>query len=84
MIAAHSAASTFAAEPELLKTIGGHHCRILPDYGKTGMDAARAWRDELLPMGCAVDFALMPEGFGIAAARSILTYPNLNRNGGHK
>ena len=92
-LAAHSAASTFAAEPALLRAIAGHHCRILPDPGKAGTIAARAWGDELRAVGCQVDFAKMPDGFqdlrfiltagtdGVAAARSILQYPSLARKG---
>lgn len=93
LIAAHSCNSTFAAEPDLLKAIAGHHCRILPDPGKAGTDAARVWANELRAVGCRVDFATLPDGFqdlrkllaagpdGLDAIRSILTYPN-NRKGG--
>ena len=93
-LAAHSAASTFNAEPDLLQSIAGHHARILPDAGRAGTAAARAWRDELRAVGCRVDFATLPDGFqdlgkllatgsdGVTAIRSILTYPTTNRNGG--
>jgi hypothetical protein len=95
-LASHFCGSTFAAEPELLKSIAGHHVRILPDQGKAGMDAARAWRHELRAVGCPVDFAFMPKGSqdlrlilaagsdGVAAARSILTYPTPSKSGGAK
>lgn len=86
-LAAHSAASTFAAEPKLLKAIAGRHCRIMRDPGTVGRDAAKAWRNELFAAGCTVDFPKMPAGFqdlktilsagsdGVSAARSILRYP---------
>jgi hypothetical protein len=94
MVAAHSAASTFAADPELLAAIAGHHVRIMPDPNEAGTKAACAWRDELRTVGCTVDRARMPKGFqdlrvilaagsdGIAAARSILTYPTHSKSGG--
>jgi hypothetical protein len=94
MVAAHSAASTFAADPELLAAIAGHHVRIMPDPNETGEKAARAWRDELRAVGCTVDRSRMPEGFqdlrvilaagsdGIAAAESILAYPTPSKSGG--
>ena len=93
-LASHFCGSTFACEPALLKAIAGRHVRILPDPNKAGMDAARAWRDELRSAGCPVDFAFMPKGFqdlrlilkagsdGVAAARSILTYPTPSKSGG--
>ncbi len=93
-LAAHSANSTFAAEPELLTAIAGHHVRIFPDLNKGGKEAAKAWRDELRAVGCAVDRATLPDGFqdlktllaagpdGMAAIRSILTYPSASRKGG--
>jgi hypothetical protein len=95
-LASHFCGSTFAAEPALLKAIAGHHVRILPDPNQAGMDAARALRDELRAVGCPVDFAFMPKGFqdlrlilaagsdGVAAARSILTYPTPSKSGGAK
>jgi len=94
-LAAHSAASTFAAEPKILEAIAGHHCRIMPDPGETGTDAAKAWRNELRALGCTVDRARLPDGFqdlktilaagsdGFAAARSLLAYP-ANRKGGQE
>ncbi len=93
-LAAHSSSSRFFYEPQILKAIAGHHVRIMPDPGKTGIAAARAWRDELRAVGCRVDFAAMPPGFqdlkvilaagsdGVAAARSILTYPTPSLKGG--
>ena len=93
-LAAHSSSSRFFYEPQLLKSIAGHHVRILPDPGKAGTDAARAWRDEFRSVGCPVDFATLPDGFqdlgkllaagsdGIPAIRSILAYPTSNRKGG--
>ena len=93
-LASHSAASTFACEPALLKSIAGHHCRILADPGKAGTDAAKAWRNELRAVGCRVDFACMPAALqdlkvllaagsdGVAAVRSILTYPTPRQKGG--
>ena len=94
MVAAHSAASTFAADPELLNAIAGHHVRIMPDHNETGKKAAKAWRDEVRAVGCSFDFAAMPPGFqdlkvilaagtdGLSAARSILAYPTLFKSGG--
>ena len=93
-LAAHSCNSTFNAEPALLKAIAGRHCRILPDPGKAGTDAARAWRDELRAVGCTVDFATLPDGFqdlkkllaagtdGVPAIRALLRYPSARQEGG--
>ncbi len=95
-LAAHFCGSTFAAETALLKAIAGHHVRVMPDPNEAGMKAARAWRDELQAVGCTVDRAKMPKGFqdlrvilaagsdGVAAARSILTYPTPSKLGGDK
>ena len=92
-LASHSKSSRFFYEPELLAAIAGRHCRILPDPGKAGTDAARALRDELRAVRCPLDFAKMPQGFGdlrvilaagtggVAAAKSILSYP-AGRKGG--
>jgi hypothetical protein len=94
MLAAHSAFSRFFYEPVLLKAIAGRHCRILPDAGKVGTAAAKAWRDELRAVGCRVDFATLPDGFqdmkkllaagsdGLPAMRSILAYPRATKMGG--
>lgn len=94
ILAAHSASSRFFYEPELLKSIAGRQCRILPDAGKAGTAAAKAWRDELRAVGCRVDFATLPDGFqdlkklleagsvGLAAMRSILAYPRATKTGG--
>lgn len=95
-LAAHSCWSTFAAEPALLKAIAGRHVRILPDDNEDGIKAGKAWRDELRAVGCTVDRARLPKGFqdlriilaagsdGVAAARSILTYPTPSKSGGAK
>ena len=93
-LAAHSKSSRFFFEPEILGAITGHHIRILPDPGKEGIAAARAWRDELRSVGCRLDFATMPDGFqdlrkilemgsdGVPAMRSILAYPATAKKGG--
>ena len=92
-LAAHSAASTFNAEPDLLQSIAGHHVRILPDDGEAGRKGAKAWRDELRAVGCNIDFAVLPDGFqdlkkllgegsdAFPAIRSLLSYPT-NKKGG--
>lgn len=92
-LASHSAASTFACEPDLLTSISRHHVRILPDAGLKGMDAARRWSAELREVGCTVDFVTLPDGCqdlkrllaagsdGLPAIKSIFSYPN-NRKGG--
>ena len=92
-VAAHSAISTWHAEPDLLSTIAGHHVRILPDAGAAGLKGAKAWRDELRSAACTVDFVTLPDGCqdlkrllaagsdGVAAIQSLFRYPT-SRNGG--
>lgn len=93
LLAAHSAASTFAAEPELLQSLAGHYVRIMHDENDKGIKAARAWRDELRAVGCRVQFATVPGGFqdlklllaagsdGIPAIRSLMSYPIQTKGG---
>ena len=93
MVAAHSAASTFAADPELLAAIAGHHVRLLPDHGKQGKEAGDAWERELKGAGCRVIPAELQEPYddleillaagtaGLPAMRGLLIYPSVTKGG---
>ena len=93
MVAAHSAASTFAADPELLAAIAGHHVRLLPDHGKQGKEAGDAWERELKGAGCRVIPAALQEPYddleillaagtaGLPAMRGLLIYPSATKGG---
>jgi hypothetical protein len=61
-LAAVSASSRFARDPELLQSLAGRHVRIIPDDGDAGHDAAAIWLAELETVGATVDAIQTPDG----------------------
>jgi hypothetical protein len=61
-IAATSAGSRFARDPELLKRLAGRHVRIVADPDEAGMNGAGTWLADLEAVGCTVAAFTAPEG----------------------
>jgi hypothetical protein len=61
-VAATSATSRFARDPELLKRLAGRHVRIVADPDEAGMKAASMWLADLENVGCTVKAFTAPEG----------------------
>jgi len=64
VIAATSASSRFARDPELLRSLASRHVRIVPDNdpGGAGFRAASIWLTELEAAGATVDAFELPPG----------------------
>jgi len=64
IIAATSASSRFARDPELLARLAGRHVRIVPDNDEkgTGYNAAASWMADLKNAGATVDAKALPDG----------------------
>lgn len=63
IIAATSAVSRFARDPDLLARLAGRHVRILPDADEAGLNAAASWLADLEGAGARVDAFALPNGF---------------------
>lgn len=63
LLAATSASSRFARDPELLQQLAGYHVRILPDPDQAGLNGAASWFADLEQAGCKVEVKTLPEGF---------------------
>lgn len=62
LVAATSAGSRFARDPELLARLKGRHVRIVPDADKAGMEGAASWLADLKSAGSFVDAFAPPDG----------------------
>lgn len=60
IIAATSASSRFARDPELLARLAGRHVRIIPDNDEAGMNAAASWLADMENAGATVDAIKLP------------------------
>lgn len=63
LLAATSASSRFARDPELLRRLAGYHVRILPDADPAGLDSAASWLADLEQVGCHVEVIALPPDF---------------------
>ena len=63
ILAATSASSRFARDPELLTRLAGRHVRIIPDADEAGMNAAASWLADLETAGARADALALPDGF---------------------
>lgn len=62
IIAATSASSRFARDPQLLETLRGKHVRVIPDTDPAGLAAASSWMADLGQSGISHDAEALPEG----------------------
>lgn len=62
VIAATSASSRFARDPDLLKSLAGRRVVILPDADDAGLDAAASWLADLEGAGASVEAFELPSG----------------------
>jgi hypothetical protein len=62
IIAATSATSRFARDPDLLARLSGRHVRIVPDADEAGLNAAASWLADLEAAGAMADAMPLPDG----------------------
>ncbi len=62
LLAATSASSRFARDPDLLERLRGRRVRIVPDGDDAGANAAASWKADLQGVGARVEVFPLPPG----------------------